>query len=980
VKPGNLLLDTRGCVWVTDFGLAKAADQQDLTHTGDVLGTLRYMAPEQFDGRADARSDVYSLGLTLYELLALQPGFDETERHKLVKQVTTGVPARLRTLDRHVPRDLETIVHKALDREPAHRYQTAGELAADLRRYLGDEPIHARRPPLLQRLAKWGRRHRAVIATAGVCLLVGTALLGGTIGWAVRDRAAERAERQAEAERERTARQARVTAQAQLFLADVERLAKEEQWDDALAAANRADAVLAVGEARHAMHENVRQAVKELETVRRLEQIWMERAALRDGDFDHAATVDAYARAFREFGVHVETLPTDAALTRLGAHRRIALPLAAALDQWAEARLNVFGRDDSGARSLVALARRLDPDPLRDRLRLSWCEKVTPELQSELQALAESIDFRREAPQTLNWLAISLAEAGLDELEERVLRQAQQAHPGDVWLNMHLGSFLRERKNYDEAIRFYSAAVGARPTFPAAHTNLGNALRDKGLADEAIAAYREAIRLQPDFAVAHSNLGILLHRKGLTDEAITAYQEAIRHQPDYALAHTNLGIALYYKKGLTDEAIAAFQEAIRDEPDFAVAHRELGSTYFQLSQFDKAISSFRKAVEFDPRDASAHNELSCAYYVLGRYDEAVACCRKAIELDPKFASAHSNLGNVLSKQGKLDDAIACHRKAIELDPHYARPYANLGRDYAKQGNLDEAVDYHRKAIALDPKDASFHSSLGAILSDIKQDYDGAVAAFREAVRLQPEDANAHTNLGNALSKKGLTDEAITACREAIRLQPEHATAHNNLGHALSKQGLTDEAIATYREAIRLQPGYTLAHNNLGHALSKQGLTVEAIAAYTSAIECNPRFASSHNSLAWLLATCPDLKFRNPARAVELGKRAVELSPQEAGVWNTLGVAHYRAGEWQAAIEALEKSMELRTGGDGFDWFFLAMAHWQQGHPDEARQWHDRAVEWMEANQPDDMELRRYRAEAAALLGIADPPPPQEPPI
>src|SRR5262249_10430587 len=93
VKPSNLLLDVAGTVWVTDFGLAKAQDQQNLTHPGDVLGTLRYMPPEAFDGKADARGDVYSLGLTLYELVALRPAFDEPERNKLIKQVTSSEPA-----------------------------------------------------------------------------------------------------------------------------------------------------------------------------------------------------------------------------------------------------------------------------------------------------------------------------------------------------------------------------------------------------------------------------------------------------------------------------------------------------------------------------------------------------------------------------------------------------------------------------------------------------------------------------------------------------------------------------------------------------------------------------------------------------------------------------------------------------------------------------------------------------------------------
>ena len=132
IKPSNLLLDTQATVWVTDFGLAKADDQQNLTHTGDILGTLRYMPPEAFDGKTDARSDVYSLGLTLYELLAFRPAFDEKDRNRLIKQVTHEEPARLSKLNRQVPRDLETIVHKAIDKDPKQRYGSAGSLGRGL--------------------------------------------------------------------------------------------------------------------------------------------------------------------------------------------------------------------------------------------------------------------------------------------------------------------------------------------------------------------------------------------------------------------------------------------------------------------------------------------------------------------------------------------------------------------------------------------------------------------------------------------------------------------------------------------------------------------------------------------------------------------------------------------------------------------------------------------------------------------------------
>jgi len=100
-------------------------------------------------------------------------------------------------------------------------------------------------------------------------------------------------------------------------------------------------------------------------------------------------------------------------------------------------------------------------------------------------------------------------------------------------------------------------------------------------------------------------------------------------------------------------------------------------------------------------------------------------------------------------------------------------------------------------------------------------------------------------------------------------------------------------------------------------------------------------------------------------AAELAKKAIELAPKKGGYCNTLGAAQYRAGDWNAAIDALEKSMQLRSGGDSTDWLFLAMAHWQLAHKDEARQWYDKAVEWMDKNKPDHEELRRFRAERVA---------------
>ena len=185
VKPGNLLLDLRGTVWVTDFGLAKANDQQDITHTGDIFGTLRYMPPEAFETKTGAQGDIYSLGLTLYELLALRPAFRDRDRQQLVKHITTGDLTPLNKLNPAVPRDLVTIVHRAVERNPRDRYQTAAQLAEDLQHFVDDEPIKARRITLTERFVRWSRRNKGLASSLAalvgllIAIAVGSVLMAG---------------------------------------------------------------------------------------------------------------------------------------------------------------------------------------------------------------------------------------------------------------------------------------------------------------------------------------------------------------------------------------------------------------------------------------------------------------------------------------------------------------------------------------------------------------------------------------------------------------------------------------------------------------------------------------------------------------------------------------------------------------------------------------------------------------------------------
>jgi serine/threonine protein kinase len=175
IKPANLLLDVRGNLWITDFGLAHMKSHAGLTMTGDLMGTLRYMSPEQALAKpllVDQRTDIYSLGATLYELLTLEPAFAGTDRQELLRQIAFEEPRPPRHLDKAIPAELETIVLKAMEKSPAERYATAQELADDLKLFLDDRPIRARRTTLYQQVRKWTRRHRGITVTAGVSAIV----------------------------------------------------------------------------------------------------------------------------------------------------------------------------------------------------------------------------------------------------------------------------------------------------------------------------------------------------------------------------------------------------------------------------------------------------------------------------------------------------------------------------------------------------------------------------------------------------------------------------------------------------------------------------------------------------------------------------------------------------------------------------------------------------------------------------------------
>jgi serine/threonine protein kinase/Flp pilus assembly protein TadD len=581
IKPANLLLDQRGKLWVTDFGLAQCQHHAGLTMTGDLLGTLRYMSPEQaLAQRAgiDHRTDLYSLGATLYELLTLRPVFGGRNRQELLRQIAFEEPRPPRQHNRTIPVELETIVLKALEKNPADRYPTAQELAADLRRFLDDQPIRARRPSLMQRARKWGLRNQPVVWSAAVIALI----LAASLGWITRDWRARRME---------------VESRVVEALAIAEPKLREGNPHDPqlVAAARTAEAQLTSDVVRAELRQQVKQLLVDLAMLTRLEEIQLDQAAANRDGFDIAGADAAYAEAFREYGIDVlgRSGPEAAAQIR---QRAIGLHLAVALDNWAYARQKAQGE---GWKRLLEVAQEADPDPWRCALR----EARAKESKADLEKLAASVPLPELSPTTLSVFGLVLQRAGAVGLAEKVLREGQLLHPDDFWINQCLAySLSTDAKSQDakspqleETIGFYRAALALRPRSPVIHTNLGQLHRRKGEFDKAIAYYREAIRLNKDYAGGHEGLGLALLSQGKLDEAVACCREAVRLSKDDARNHDSLGVALA-RQGKPDEAVACYREAIRLDKDYPTARYNIGGVLLVQGKLDEAADWFREAI------------------------------------------------------------------------------------------------------------------------------------------------------------------------------------------------------------------------------------------------------------------------------------------------------------------------------------------------------------------------------------------------
>jgi tetratricopeptide (TPR) repeat protein/serine/threonine protein kinase len=970
LKPSNVLValyDGKPVPKVIDFGVAKAAgqpltDKTLVTGFGAIVGTLEYMSPEQAEVNQldiDTRSDVYSLGVLLYELLTGSPPFTKKDLEKagmleMLRMIREQEPSKPSTklsssdalptlsanrgtepakLTRLVRGELDWIVMKALEKDRGRRYETANGFAQDVQRYLADEPVQACPPSASYRLGKFARRNRGGLAVAALVLFF-LVLLGSGAGWAVRDRSA----RQAEAARQQGERQAKVAGQVESILGEVVGLEKEQKWPEALEAARRAEAAVAGGEADPATADRVHQRLRGLQFIDRLEQIRMELATqveavnvlpLTDRNRAVVETDQNYDRAFRDYGVDIDELPVETSIDRLKARPELAIALAAALDDWVYVRRQVSEADVARWKRLVAVARGIDPEPLRDQIRATW-DQPAANVRDDVRRLADSIDVRVQHPATLISVARGLKDQHKDAAV-RILQEARQLHPGDFWLNFELGDLLFQHNDREGAIRFLTAAVAIRPRSSRAHSKLGIALLFKDRVDEAIAESKKVIELAPQWPTGYLLLDRALQRKGGVDDVIAAWQRVVERDPKNARCHTWLGLALK-RKGDLEEAYTEFRTATQLDPKDAMAHSNLSVALVGKGRVDEAIAESKKVIELWPTWLEGYEDLDLALQRKGGVDDAIAEWKKVVERDPRNARCHTWLGLALERKGDLKGAYAEYRKAIEYEPRSYLGWDQLRRALQIHARADEAIAQWKKVIELDPKNFQGYYRLGLTLQRFGR-WDEEIAAWRKVIELSPNFVWVRNDIGLALRNQGRVDEAIAEYRKALEKRPTDVEIHINLADALRAKGQLDEAVAEYRKAVELEPKYATAPRNLILALERKGCMEEAIAFRKKLIERDPKNAAEHYHLGNALKAKGDLDgaeaaYREAVRldgnrhgaaidalaelllsrgkvkeAVATYRRSVALDPENASAHRGLGNALKAKGDLDEAVAA-----------------------------------------------------------------------------
>jgi WD40 repeat protein/tetratricopeptide (TPR) repeat protein len=476
---------------------------------------------------------------------------------------------------------------------------------------------------------------------------------------------------------------------------------------------------------------------------------------------------------------------------------------------------------------------------------------------------------------------------------------------------------------------------------------------------ESINHYREAIQR------GGSGWGILAERarahymeKHYRD-AIADYSDVLREHRDPD-AFNNLGVA-YESLRNHDKAILNYTEAISLKADQPVYFRNRGNAYHNANAFAEAAADYAKCLEFGAL-APDYIMLGRCHVMLHEYSRAIEDYSSAIRLNANDATYYNYRGVAYQRNGDRKKALADFRAAHSINPAYDVATINFARLTAALDQIQPASAIMEEAIETKEK----QTQTVATRQELANLYENHAMLLQLAGKLPEAETACRTGLERRQTLAGPAGLGLTARSvvECIALAPVAPPSSAGAISVIASRAPNDNSA---------QDNLALCQDRLAYIFFEaQGLE-EAETHYREEFQIRERLAKDsptsalyQNNFAWFLTTCPMPKFRDPARAVSLAAKAVELEPRSANYRNTLGVAYYFAGNWNRAIEELNQS-EHMSASRAMDWLFLAMAHKRQGDPDAAKQWYTRAVQAIEKEDPETTETKRFRAEAAALL-------------
>ncbi|MGE0432902.1 MAG: tetratricopeptide repeat protein [Planctomycetota bacterium] len=757
LKPDNIMVGTFGEVLVVDWGLAKPMADPDrpasaarpvrstrrisdrhLTLDGDVFGTPAFMAPEQADGRTDEideRSDIFSLGGVLYQMLTFAPPYTGTSTADTVAKAARHqlVPPRTRNAARGIPKELQAIVLKAMAADADDRYQTVGELQADLAAWQSFGRTTAWRSGPLERAVKWTRRHPAGSLAAGL-LVVGGLVVAVLISQL--QAAEERAERE---------RQQAIAANAESELA-------KHVAAEATSRAKSAEAALSdLSERMLALlDDQSRKAIAEFRTR------WDAAMATGISEQEFGASlstddVERYLHALDAmFDIHRQLGSTPTVEQYF--HRGMVLQFAGRLDEAladyeSVLRIDPQRGDAHGNRGVI----------FHDQGRLD-------------EAIAEYTEAVRIWPDyTQGYFNRGNARREQKRLDDAIAdyNDALRCNPRHAGALNNRGLTRQDQGRLDEAIADHTAAIRCNPQMGDAYENRGLALHQRGRLDDAIADFDAALRINPRHPIFYYHRGVAWQSQGRLDNAIADYTMAIRYDPAYALAWNNRGNARH-QLGRLDEADADYAAALEHDPRCAIAHCNRGILRKDQGRLDDALAELTAAITIDPQYVNAYFTRGFVYRSLGQLDRSVADYTTALRLDPRHSGALTSRGGVRIDQGRLDEAMADFNAALEIDPRDARAHLNRGNVWLQRRQIDKAVADYDAALAINPGYAEAYMNRGSA-RQYERRLDEAIADYDAALRANPQLWQAAANKGVVLHQMNRDPEAIESLRQAYDL-------------------------------------------------------------------------------------------------------------------------------------------------------------------------------------------------------------------